>query len=402
MSIAVATPTFTLQTRGLNLWYGDFQALKDVEIAVKPGIITALIGPSGCGKSTLLRCFTRINERYGNVRTTGEITILGKNIYAPDVSLSTLRKTVGMVFQRPNPLPISIRDNVLFGVRSHIRRGEFNRRQLDEMVESALRDVQLWDEVKDRLRRRATHLTLEQQQKLCIARLLPLKPQVILMDEPCSALDAEGIERIEELIDELREKFTILMVTHNMAQARRASHECIFMLMGRIVEHGPTLDIFLNPREADTAMYVSGHYGERQLGLDPAAAEHSVAVVANRRLAGRDAVTRLIEHDAKAVVAQQFNLGVLRTAAIADFYLNMSLLANGPGSNQPVRPRGRQLAPGKFLARAKHHAPRVGLDANHITRLAECQTQSLALADGVPLDALVPPQRRAIGRDELA
>jgi len=261
MSIAVATPTFTLQTRGLNLWYGDFQALKDVEIAVKPGIITALIGPSGCGKSTLLRCFTRINERYGNVRTTGEITILGKNIYAPDVSLSTLRKTVGMVFQRPNPLPISIRDNVLFGVRSHIRRGEFNRRQLDEMVESALRDVQLWDEVKDRLRRRATHLTLEQQQKLCIARLLPLKPQVILMDEPCSALDAEGIERIEELIDELREKFTILMVTHNMAQARRASHECIFMLMGRIVEHGPTLDIFLNPREADTAMYVSGHYG---------------------------------------------------------------------------------------------------------------------------------------------
>jgi phosphate transport system ATP-binding protein len=256
-----APPTYTLQAKGLNLWYGDFQALKDVRVNIKPGIITALIGPSGCGKTTLLRCFNRINERYGNVTTTGEVTILGKNIYDADVSLSTLRKSVGMVFQRPNPLPISIYENVLFGVRSHTRRGEFTRSQRDEMVESALRDVQLWDELKDRLRRRATHLTLEQQQKLCIARLLPLKPQVILMDEPCSALDAEGIERIEDLIDELREKFTIVIVTHNMGQARRASHECIFMLMGRIVEHASTLDIFLTPKHPDTAMYVSGHYG---------------------------------------------------------------------------------------------------------------------------------------------
>jgi phosphate transport system ATP-binding protein len=255
------TSTYTLQTRGLNLWYGDFQALKDVTINIKPGIITALIGPSGCGKTTLLRCFNRINERYGGVKTTGEVTILGKNIYDHDVSLSTLRKSVGMVFQRPNPLPISIYENVLFGVRSHTPRGEFTRRQRDEMVESALRDVELWDEVKDRLRRRATHLTLEQQQKLCIARLLPLKPQVILMDEPCSALDAEGIERIETLIEGLRQKFTIVMVTHNMGQARRASHECIFMLMGKIVEHASTLDIFLTPKHPDTAMYVSGHYG---------------------------------------------------------------------------------------------------------------------------------------------
>ncbi|MBN1396385.1 MAG: phosphate ABC transporter ATP-binding protein [Pirellulales bacterium] len=256
-----ATPTYSIRTRGLNLWYGDFQALKDVSINVKPGIITALIGPSGCGKTTLLRCFNRINERYGNVTTTGEVTILDKNIYDEDVSLSTLRKSVGMVFQRPNPLPISIYENVLFGVRSHTHRGEFNRRQRDEMVESALRDVQLWDEVKDRLRRRATYLTLEQQQKLCIARLLPLKPRIILMDEPCSALDAEGIERIEDLIDELREKYTIVMVTHNMAQARRASHECIFMLMGRIVEHGPTLDIFLKPKDPETELYVRGRYG---------------------------------------------------------------------------------------------------------------------------------------------
>jgi phosphate transport system ATP-binding protein len=254
-------PALTIRTRGLNLWYGDFQALKDVEVNIKPGLITALIGPSGCGKTTLLRCFNRINERYGNVTTTGEVTILGKNIYDRDVSLSELRKSVGMVFQRPNPLPISIYDNVLFGIRVHTPRGAFGRGRRDEMVESALRDVQLWDEVKDRLRRKATHLTLEQQQKLCIARLLPLKPRVILMDEPCSALDAQGIERIEDLIDGLREKFTIVIVTHNMAQARRASHECIFMLMGKIIEHASTLDMFLRPKMPETAMYVSGHYG---------------------------------------------------------------------------------------------------------------------------------------------
>jgi phosphate transport system ATP-binding protein len=252
---------YSIQARGLNLWYGDFQALKEVEINVKPGVITALIGPSGCGKTTLLRCFNRINERYGNVTTTGEVTVLGKNIYDADVSLSELRKSVGMVFQRPNPLPISIYENVLFGVRVHTQRGAIARRRRDELVESALREVQLWDAVKDRLRRRATHLTLEQQQKLCIARLLPLKPRVILMDEPCSALDAAGMERIEELIDGLREKFTILIVTHNMGQARRASHECIFMLMGRIVEHTSTLDMFLRPKHPETAMYVSGHYG---------------------------------------------------------------------------------------------------------------------------------------------
>lgn len=251
----------TLRTRGLNLWYGDFQALHDVTLDIKPGIVTALIGPSGCGKTTLLRCFNRINERYGNVTTTGEVTIFGKNVYDPDVSLGQLRRTVGMVFQRPNPLPISIYENVLFGIRSHVPRGTYCREERDGMVESALRDVQLWDDVKDRLRRKAIGLTLEQQQKLCIARLLPLKPQVILMDEPCSALDAEGVERIETLIRELRERYTILIVTHNMGQARRASDESIFMLLGRIVEHGPTLQVFLNPREKDTEMYVTGRYG---------------------------------------------------------------------------------------------------------------------------------------------
>lgn len=252
---------YGIQTRGLNLWYGDFQALEDVRLNVKPRIITALIGPSGCGKTTLLRCFNRINERYENVTTEGEVTILGKNIYDPNVSLSELRKLVGMVFQRPNPLPISIYKNVLFGIRVHTPRGTFRRDQRDWMVESALREVQLWDDVKDHLRRKATLLTLEQQQKLCIARLLPLKPRVILMDEPCSALDAEGIERIETLVDGLREKYTIVMVTHNMGQARRISQECVFMLLGRIVEHGETLDVFLNPTHKDTEMYVTGRYG---------------------------------------------------------------------------------------------------------------------------------------------
>ncbi len=250
-----------IETDNLNLWYGRFQALKDVTLRIKPGLITALIGPSGCGKTTLLRSFNRVNERYGNVTTTGQIRILGKNIYDPDVSLAELRKSVGMVFQRPNPLPISIYENVLFGLRLHVRRGAFSRRQRDEMVESALRDVHLWDDVKDHLHRRATRLTLEQQQKLCIARLLPLKPRVILMDEPCSALDAEGTERIEELIDGLRHNYTIVMVTHNMGQARRASQECIFMLMGQIIEHASTLDIFLNPRKPQTESYIRGHYG---------------------------------------------------------------------------------------------------------------------------------------------
>jgi phosphate transport system ATP-binding protein len=249
-----------IRTRGLNLWYGNFQALIDVSIDVKPRLITSLIGPSGCGKTTLLRCFNRINERYGSVTTTGEVTILGKNVYDSDVSLAELRRSVGMVFQRPNPLPISIYNNVLFGIRTHTLR-RIPRAERGELVEKALAEVQLWDEVKDILNRRATYLTLEQQQKLCIARLLPLKPQVILMDEPCSALDAEGTERIEQLITELSEKFTIVIVTHNMAQARRASDECIFMLLGKIIEHGPTDQLFLNPKEKDTENYVAGRYG---------------------------------------------------------------------------------------------------------------------------------------------
>ena len=251
----------TIVTRGLNLFYGSFQALIDVSIGIRHGLITSMIGPSGCGKTTLLRCFNRVNERYENVRTTGEVVVLGKNIYDPDVSLIELRKSVGMVFQRPNPLPLSVYDNVVFGLRIHSPRAGLRRADLDAAVETALTSVGLWKDLKDRLRARATGLQLEQQQKLCIARLVPLKPEVILMDEPCSALDIAGTHAIEELMLSLRERYTIVIVTHNMAQARRVSDECFYMYLGEIVEHGPTEDLFLRPRDTRTADYIEGRYG---------------------------------------------------------------------------------------------------------------------------------------------
>jgi len=251
----------SIETRGLSLWYGDFQALKGVDLGVRHGQIVALIGPSGCGKTTLLRCFNRINERYGYVRTTGEITILGQNIYAPDVSLVELRKAVGMVFQRPNPLPISVYENVVFGLRIHSGIGRLRKSDLDEAVEKALTEVSLWNDLKDRLHSRATSLQLEQQQKLCIARLLPLKPEVILMDEPCSALDTEATLGIEELMLALAGRYTLLIVTHNMAQARRVSEECAFMLLGEMVEYSRTEDLFLTPKDPRTADYIEGRYG---------------------------------------------------------------------------------------------------------------------------------------------
>ena len=251
-----------IETRKLSLWYGTFQALFDVDLRVKQGRITSLIGPSGCGKSTFLRAVNRINERLGYVRTTGSVEVLGHDIYAEDVELLRVRKQIGMVFQRPNPLPISIRDNVLFGYRIHLPKGErVPRNRQDEIVESALQSVLLWDTVKNRLKRRATGLSLEEQQKLCIARLLPVKPAVLLMDEPCSALDPEATRVIEELIWELRGEYTILIVTHNMAQARRASDECVFMLMGKVIEHGDTGEMFVTPQHRETADYIEGRYG---------------------------------------------------------------------------------------------------------------------------------------------
>ncbi|HYN02836.1 MAG TPA: phosphate ABC transporter ATP-binding protein [Vicinamibacteria bacterium] len=256
----MSTAPHAIETRGLNLWYGGFQALQGVSVEIKHGIITSLIGPSGCGKTTLLRCFNRVNERYGNVRTTGEVRVLGENIYDPAVSLVELRKAVGMVFQRPNPLPISVYENVVFGIRIHTPRAELGKGVLDEAVEKALTEVGLWKDLKDRLDARATTLLLEQQQKLCLARLLPLKPEVILMDEPASALDVEGTRGIEELMFELRGRYTIVIVTHNMAQARRASDECLFMLLGEVVEHARTENLFLSPRDPRTAEYIEGRY----------------------------------------------------------------------------------------------------------------------------------------------
>jgi phosphate transport system ATP-binding protein len=256
-----AASSFSIETRDVNLWYGDFQALKNVSVNIRHGEVTALIGPSGCGKTTLLRCFNRINERYGNVKTTGEIRILGTNAYDPDVSLIELRKAVGMVFQRPNPLPISVYENIVFGLRVHSSRRSLSKSMLDEAVEKGLREVSLWDDLKDRLHVRATSLQLEQQQKLCIARLLPLKPEVILMDEPCSALDVEATLAVEDLMLTLAGKYTILIVTHNMAQARRVSSECAFMLMGEVVELNRTQGLFLTPRDSRTADYIEGRYG---------------------------------------------------------------------------------------------------------------------------------------------
>jgi phosphate transport system ATP-binding protein len=261
MSATGEATRYCIQTKDLNLWYGGFQALKNITVNIRHGLITALIGPSGCGKTTILRCFNRINERYGDVTITGEIQVLGQNIYAPDVSLIELRKSVGMVFQRPNPLPISVYENVVFGLHVHSRWGSWKKSQLDAVVEKALREVSLWEDLKHSLRTRATSLQLEQQQKLCIARLLPLKPEVILMDEPCSALDSEATHAIEELMLSLAGRYTILIVTHNMAQARRVSHECAFMLLGEIIEHSRTEDLFLTPKDPRTADYVEGRYG---------------------------------------------------------------------------------------------------------------------------------------------
>jgi phosphate transport system ATP-binding protein len=253
--------SIAIETRKLSLWYGTFQALFDVDFRVAQGRITSLIGPSGCGKSTLLRTINRVNERLGYVRTTGEVRVLGTDIFGPEVELARLRKDVGMVFQRPNPLPLSIRDNVLFGHRIHRGSSKVSRADEDQLLEEALQQVLLWDDVKDRLHHKATLLSLEEQQKLCIARLLPLKPSLILMDEPTSALDPKATEALEELIWGLRGDYTILIVTHNMAQARRASEVCAYMLLGKMMEMGPTEDLFLAPKLKETADYIEGRYG---------------------------------------------------------------------------------------------------------------------------------------------
>ncbi len=249
-----------LEVEKLNLWYGDFQALHDIDLRVEQGKITSLIGPSGCGKSTLLRTCNRIIERLPYVRIEGQLKVFGENVFAEQNEVVQVRKQIGMVFQRPNPLPLSIRDNVLFGYRLHEAKGASDK-QLDDIVEQALRKVLLWDDVKDHLSDPAGRLSLEAQQKLCIARLLPVKPRLLLMDEPCSALDPAATSAVEELIWELRGEYTIVIVTHNMAQARRASEECVFMLLGKIIEHGQTESVFVTPKSQQTADYIEGRYG---------------------------------------------------------------------------------------------------------------------------------------------
>ncbi len=259
---APPTAALAIETRRLCLWYGTFQALFDVDLRIRSGIITSLIGPSGCGKSTFLRSVNRINDRLGYVRTTGSIHVHGRDILAPDVEIIQVRRQIGMVFQRPNPLPLSVRENVIFGYLLHREaRGALRREERDRIVEESLRKVLLWDSVKDHLDRKATELSLEEQQKLCIARLLPMKPHLLLMDEPCSALDPAATSAIEELLWDLRGEYTIVIVTHNMAQARRASDECIFMLMGKVVEHGETGSLFVTPAHRQTADYIEGRYG---------------------------------------------------------------------------------------------------------------------------------------------
>ncbi|MBM4018733.1 MAG: phosphate ABC transporter ATP-binding protein [Planctomycetes bacterium] len=249
---------YKLRTENLGLHYGDFCALKDVNISIRPQAITAIIGPSGCGKSTLLRCFNRMNELIAGVRTSGRILLDGRAVHDGAAGLTQLRKRVGMVFQRPNPFPLSVFDNVAYGPRVH---GMHKGADLEAAVEKALRATALWDALKDKLRAPALGLPAEQQQRLCISRLAAVEPEVLLMDEPCSALDPIATEHIEELMRELARRYTIVIVTHNMQQAARVSSETGFMLLGELVEFGLTTAIFKNPSDKRTEDYVTGRYG---------------------------------------------------------------------------------------------------------------------------------------------
>ena len=246
-------------TKNLNLWYGDFHALKNVNSAFEANKITAIIGPSGCGKSTLLRVFNRMNDLIENVRTEGEVIVENKNILNQDTDLVRLRKKVGMVFQRPNPFPLSIYENIVFGERVHNVNPK--RFTLDGIVECSLKSVLLWDELKDMLNEPAMRLSLEQKQRLCIARLIAVRSDVLLMDEPCSTLDPQSTARIEELMRELKNNYTIIIVTHNMQQAARVSDDAGFMLLGELVEFGKTDQIFTAPRDKRTEDYITGRYG---------------------------------------------------------------------------------------------------------------------------------------------
>ncbi len=247
-----------IDIKNLSLYYGQFQALKDVTLQVPELKITAIIGPSGCGKSTLLRCLNRMNDLVSGVRITGEVVINGQNIYQPSIDLVKLRKNVGMVFQRPNPFPISIFDNIAYGPSIHYFA---SRKQLPEIVERSLEAVGLWEDLKDRLSQSALSLSGEQQQRLCIARLIAVEPEILLMDEPCSALDPIATERIEELMRKLKKNYTIVIVTHSMQQAARVSDDVAYFYLGELIEFGSTHLIFTRPSRQETEDYITGRFG---------------------------------------------------------------------------------------------------------------------------------------------
>lgn len=247
-----------ITVKDMNLWYGDHKALNNINIEIPEKSITAFIGPSGCGKSTFLKTLNRINDLIPNVKITGDIRYNGADIFGKEVDVNRLRKEIGMVFQKPNPFPMSIYDNVAYGPRTH---GITNKVELDEIVERALRDAAIWDEVKDRLKKNALGMSGGQQQRLCIARALAVQPKILLMDEPTSALDPISTSRIEELVVELKDKYTIVMVTHNMQQALRVSDYTAFFLLGEMVEFGKTDDIFSQPKDKRTEDYITGRFG---------------------------------------------------------------------------------------------------------------------------------------------
>jgi len=252
------SPNAKIRFVQLSLFYGAFAALKRVSMTMAERHITALIGPSGCGKSTLLRTLNRMNDLISGVRITGQVLVDGKNIYGPGTDVTELRKRIGMVFQRPNPFPLSVRDNVAFGLRVA---GLTSRADVAPIIERSLRAAWLWDQVKDRLEQPALDLPLDQQQRLCIARLLAVEPDIILMDEPCSALDPIATGKVEELMLELKKQYTIVIVTHNMQQAARISDVTGYMLLGDMIECGETAMLFTNPKDRRTQDYLSGRYG---------------------------------------------------------------------------------------------------------------------------------------------
>jgi len=253
------TETTKLSARNVDVYYGEKQAIDNVSIDIENGIVTAFIGPSGCGKSTFLRCFNRMNDTIPVARVSGEIKLDGEDIYASGMDVVQLRARVGMVFQKPNPFPKTIYENVVYGPRIHGLAG--SKGEMDRIVETSLTRAGLWDEVKDRLGDAGTALSGGQQQRLCIARAIAVDPEVILMDEPCSALDPIATARIEELIDELKEKYAIVIVTHSMQQAARVSQRTAFFHLGSMVEYGDTSDMFTNPQEQRTQDYITGRYG---------------------------------------------------------------------------------------------------------------------------------------------